>query len=224
MARLVTAIVLAAAASAAAQLESAFARDDSSELRRDSAEAASGREGEPGEPAELRKDHPRSPALGLRLWRVAPRRIQLRVEPRLPSRRTAPLADHQGLTFADIRTDADIILTLDDPELFNYPIALMWEPGFWNLTDSEAESFRAYLLKGGFAIFEDFDGAEQWSTFEAQMRRVLPDGRLVRLEKTHADFRFVLPHQRHRCHPASDVWSSVRATTASSRATMRRGG
>ena len=97
-------------------------------------------------------------------------------------------AHHQELTLADIRTDSDIILALDDPRLFDHPIALMWEPGFWNLTDGEAESFRSYLLKGGFAIFEDFDGPQQWSTFEAQMRRVLPEGRLVRLEKTHAIF------------------------------------
>ena len=79
------------------------------------------------------------------------------------------------LTALDIRTDGSLILTLDDPELFKYPIAFMWEPGFWNLTDREAESFRAYLLKGGFAVFEDFDGAEQWDNFEAQMRRVLPE-------------------------------------------------
>jgi Domain of unknown function (DUF4159) len=94
----------------------------------------------------------------------------------------------KDITFADVRTDADLILKLDDPALFNYPIALMWEPGFWNLTDREAESFRAYLLKGGFAIFEDFDGPEQWSVFEAQMRRVLPDGRLIKLEKSHPIF------------------------------------
>ena len=87
----------------------------------------------------------------------------------------------KDITFADIRTDADLILRLDDPALFDYPIALMWEPGFWNLTDREAASFRAYLLKGGFAIFEDFDGPEQWSVFESQMRRVLPQGRLVKL-------------------------------------------
>jgi hypothetical protein len=56
----------------------------------------------------------------------------------------------------------------------------MWEPGFWNLTDREAVSFRAYLLKGGFAVFEDIDGLPQWSNFEAQMRRVLPEGRFVK--------------------------------------------
>ena len=92
------------------------------------------------------------------------------------------------LTALDIRTDGSLILTLDDPELFNYPIAFMWEPGFWNLTDREAASFRAYLLKGGFAVFEDFDGAAQWSNFEAQMRRVLPDGRFVKLDNTHRIF------------------------------------
>ena len=92
------------------------------------------------------------------------------------------------LTLTRIRTDADAVLALDDPDLFAYPIVMMWEPGFWNLTDREADAFRAYLLKGGFAIFEDFDGAEQWRVFEAQMRRVLPDGRLVRLDKSHPIF------------------------------------
>jgi Domain of unknown function (DUF4159) len=92
------------------------------------------------------------------------------------------------LTAINIRTDNSLVLTLDDPELFNYPIAFMWEPGFWNLTDREAESFRAYLSKGGFAVFEDFDGLAQWSNFESQMRRVLPDSRLVKLEKSHHIF------------------------------------
>jgi hypothetical protein len=69
----------------------------------------------------------------------------------------------------------------------------MWEPGFWNLTDREAESFRAYLLKGGFAIFEDFDGTTQWANFEAQMHRVLPQGRFVRLDASHQLFTAFFP-------------------------------
>ncbi len=94
----------------------------------------------------------------------------------------------QELTAVDIHTDGSRILSLDDPELFKYPIAFMWEPGFWALTDPEAVSFRAYLQKGGFAVFEDFDGAQQWGNFEAQMRRVLPDGRFVQLDETHRIF------------------------------------
>jgi uncharacterized protein DUF4159 len=92
------------------------------------------------------------------------------------------------LTSIDMRTDGSLILTLDDPELFKHPIAFMWEPGFWNLTDEEATAFRAYLTKGGFAVFEDFDGAAQWGHFEAQMRRVLPEGRFVRLDRSHPIF------------------------------------
>jgi hypothetical protein len=53
----------------------------------------------------------------------------------------------KAVTAADIRTDSSLILALDDPALFNYPIAFMSEPGFWNLTDREAEAFRAYLRK-----------------------------------------------------------------------------
>jgi len=92
------------------------------------------------------------------------------------------------LTALDIYTDASKILTLDDPDLCRYPVAFMWEPGFWNLTDAEAAAFRGYLSKGGFAVFEDFDGAAQWANFEAQMRRVIPEGRWVRLGQEHVVF------------------------------------
>lgn len=91
----------------------------------------------------------------------------------------------KALTSVDVRTDGSLILALDDPELFKHPIALMWEPGFWNLTDQEASSFRAWLRKGGFVLFEDFDGAQQWANFEAQMRRVLPDARFIKLDASH---------------------------------------
>jgi hypothetical protein len=91
------------------------------------------------------------------------------------------------LTLIDANRDGSLILTLDDPDLFRYPIAYMWEPGFWTLTDAEAQRFREYLLKGGFAIFDDFE-FEQWNNFEAQMRRVLPEARFVRLDRTHRVF------------------------------------
>ena len=52
--------------------------------------------------------------------------------------------------------DDSNIFTLDDPELFRYPVAYMSEPGFWTLNDAEAEGLRDYLAKGGFLIFDDF--------------------------------------------------------------------
>jgi len=91
------------------------------------------------------------------------------------------------LTLIDANTDGSLILTLDDPSLFRYPIAYMWEPGFWTLTDLEAARFREYLLKGGFAIFDDFE-MEQWNNFEAQIRRVLPESRWVKLDRSHRIF------------------------------------
>src|SRR5438093_13022646 len=39
----------------------------------------------------------------------------------------------------DIRTEGSWILSLDDRELFRYPMALMWDPGFWWLTAGESE-------------------------------------------------------------------------------------
>jgi uncharacterized protein DUF4159 len=111
------------------------------------------------------------------------------------------------LTYIDMRTDVTPILMLDDPALFHYPIAFMWEPGFWSLTDQEATAFRAYLTKGGFAVFEDFDGREQWSNFEAQMRRVLPDGRFIKLENTDRIFNsfFAIHDINAIVHPMSGI-------------------
>ena len=106
-------------------------------------------------------------------------------------------------TLIDAKTDGSLILTLDDPNLFKHPIALMQEPGFWLMTDAEAGHLRAYLLKGGFLIFNDFEGV-QWNNFEAQMSRVLPGARWIRMEVTHPIFdsffrieKIDLPHPRY---------------------------
>jgi hypothetical protein len=111
------------------------------------------------------------------------------------------------LTYLDVHDDGNEILTLDDPDLFKYPLALMWEPGFWILNDREAESFRAYLLKGGFAIFEDFDGAAEWANFETQIRRVLPQGQLRRLDNADQIFNvfFSIKDIDAIVHPMSHI-------------------
>ena len=78
-------------------------------------------------------------------------------------------------------TDAYNAFTLDDPEITNIPIIYLTEAGWWTLTESEVAAFRAYLLKGGFTIFDDFklpgefgSGGGGWDTFEENMKRVLP--------------------------------------------------
>ena len=133
------------------------------------------------------------------------------------------LLKYQGVDVFDIQTDGSRILTLDDPELFRHPIAFMWEPGFWKLTDREAASFRAYLLKGGFAIFEDFDGAGS-GAIRAQMRRVLPEARFVRLDRSHRIFGsfFEIKDIDAILHPMSR--HRDRSITGFSKATIHRSG
>jgi hypothetical protein len=93
----------------------------------------------------------------------------------------------KDLTSIDARTDGSRVLTLDHADLFKYPIVMMWEPGYWVMTDREAVRLREYLLKGGFVIFNDFE-LDQWDNFAAQMQRVLPGARWIKLENTHPIF------------------------------------
>lgn len=93
--------------------------------------------------------------------------------------------------FTTLVPDADgkasNILALDDPELLKYPVAYMSEPGHWTMTEHEEAGLRDYLLKGGFVIFDDFEGSD-WFNFEAMMQRVLPGHRLVQLDPSHPIF------------------------------------
>jgi hypothetical protein len=91
------------------------------------------------------------------------------------------------LTTIGVQTGGSNVLSARDPELFKYPVAYMAEPGYWTLTDEEATTLRAYLRKGGFIIFDDFE-AEQWYNFEAQFQRALPDAQFLELSFTHPIF------------------------------------
>jgi len=76
---------------------------------------------------------------------------------------------------------------LDDPELLKYPVAYISEPGYWIPDSAEVMGLRTYLAKGGFLIVDDFMRAE-WFNFAEQMRRVLPNAQLTRLDVTHPVF------------------------------------
>lgn len=91
------------------------------------------------------------------------------------------------ITTARAFREGSRIVSLGDPELFRYPVAYMSEPGHWAMSDDEAAAFRAYLLKGGFVIFDDFSG-QDWFNFEAMMRRVIPDVQLIRMTVDHPIF------------------------------------
>ena len=87
-----------------------------------------------------------------------------------------------------VNPDGSNIFRMDDPQLLKFPVAYLSEPGYWYPTDSEALGLRTYIEKGGFVIIDDFHFPEEWGVFESAMRKVLPNGRIVRLDRSHAVF------------------------------------
>jgi hypothetical protein len=83
------------------------------------------------------------------------------------------------------------IVALDDPELFKYPVAYFSEPGGWYPNEQEMAGMRNYLRKGGFIIFDDFDGggySDDYARFVTVMQQVLPEGRIVDVPEDHPIF------------------------------------
>ncbi len=78
-----------------------------------------------------------------------------------------------------------IVLTLDDPRLFQNPWIYFVEPGNLALTDSDARILREFLLRGGTAFFDDFHGPIEWEHFAKEMKKVFPDREVVDFPKDH---------------------------------------
>jgi hypothetical protein len=66
------------------------------------------------------------------------------------------------------------VFGLDDEEIYRYPVLWVSEPGFWIPTNDQVSKLRAYLLKGGFMIFDDFSICD-FENLIFQMDRVLPE-------------------------------------------------
>ena len=94
----------------------------------------------------------------------------------------------EALTSIRPHTTETNVHTLDDPELFKYPVAYLTEPGYWYPTDAEVLGLREYLAKGGFLIVDDFHYINEWRVFETAMRRVLPNAQIDELKVTHPVF------------------------------------
>ncbi len=75
------------------------------------------------------------------------------------------------------------VLTFDDPRLMQFPVAYVSEPDEWQVTQSEAEGLRTYLLKGGMVMFDDFFDYEM-ANLVAQMSRVFPELHFLPLDGT----------------------------------------
>jgi hypothetical protein len=110
------------------------------------------------------------------------------------------------ITHARVRLDETNILTLDDDEIFQNPVLYIWEPGFWTIRPSEAENLRKYLKKGGFLIFDDFEGPDHFENMAAQVRQALPDHDWVEIDERHPIFHsFYDISQINVPHPSVNV-------------------
>jgi len=91
-------------------------------------------------------------------------------------------------TATAIQVEDPILMTLDDPALFEHPWIYIVEPGALALSDREASRLREFLLRGGTAMFDDFHGPYEWANLERQMARVFPDRRIVEVPPGHPVF------------------------------------
>jgi hypothetical protein len=78
-----------------------------------------------------------------------------------------------------------VLVELNDPLLFKYPVSYMSEPGGWHASDADIANLRAYLRKGGFMIFDDFRegwrGEFDFTNLKYEIGRALPGARWVQL-------------------------------------------
>ena len=86
------------------------------------------------------------------------------------------------------------VLEIADPLLFRYPFIYICEPGQLVFNDEDIPILRRYLLNGGFLMFDDFWGDDEWDNVAEQMKRVFPDRDFADLDrKKHPLFSAVFP-------------------------------
>ncbi|MFC1490333.1 DUF4159 domain-containing protein [Candidatus Latescibacterota bacterium] len=74
-----------------------------------------------------------------------------------------------------------LALSFNDPEIFEYPVLYLTEPGYWQTNPEEVKNMQKYLARGGFLIIDDFDdnGGFQWPNFYVNIKQVFPDRELI---------------------------------------------
>jgi hypothetical protein len=83
------------------------------------------------------------------------------------SHRLSQLTRIQTAKFASSRM-------LTAPDLGDFPLLYMSDPGYMVVSSEEKAAFRSYLANGGFVWVDDFWGDAEWQQFADVMRQVLP--------------------------------------------------
>jgi hypothetical protein len=91
-------------------------------------------------------------------------------------------------TATSIKVEDPIVMTLDDPKLFQNPWIYFVEVGNLKMLDSDLPILREFLLRGGTMTVDDFHGPYEWANFEKEMKRLFPDREIVEVPKDHPIF------------------------------------
>jgi hypothetical protein len=102
----------------------------------------------------------------------------------------------QRLTLAATNDDSYQIVDIDSAELFKYPFLYLSEPGYLDLSPSDARNLREYFDRGGFMLVDDFRGIRddyppdnyEYDNLVAQFSKVFPDRALLPLRADHEIF------------------------------------
>jgi hypothetical protein len=79
-------------------------------------------------------------------------------------------------------------ITIENRDLFNYPMVYSAEAGQMILNTREAAIMREYLTRGGFWMVDDFWGSLEWENFETQMKKVFPNRKMQDIPQSHPIF------------------------------------
>ena len=87
-----------------------------------------------------------------------------------------------------IRVNDPIVLELSDDRIWEYPWLYFVEPSNIEFSETEVAILREFLLRGGTATFDDFQGPVEWDLVERQLKWVFPDRAIVPLTPEHPVF------------------------------------
>jgi hypothetical protein len=77
------------------------------------------------------------------------------------------------------------VVGLTDDALFHCPFTMATDVGTLEFSEQESKRLREYLLKGGFLWVDDFWGTHAWEQWSAEIRKVLPEYRIVDVPPDH---------------------------------------
>jgi hypothetical protein len=89
------------------------------------------------------------------------------------------VATLRRLTRINVRSVEQPVNPDDGDEIYNWPFIYAVEVGEWQLTQTQANKLRDYLLRGGFFMADGCHGTEEWAYFEKTMKMVFPERQLV---------------------------------------------